>query len=266
MALLWSALDPFGIELDHDLAQPMSGEERQELRDLLFAHGLVVARGQALSMAAQRAVCEAIGPILLREGEGETMSNEPGGPAASALSWHSDAAYTEHPFDALSLHALDVVPDASSTLFVHAADALERLPGDLRTVLKGREQEMVSPHYTAVDRRTCDNPDPQAMKRGVRPAILSNPHDGRDCLWIGELQTARLLGMSWEESRAVLHAAFDAFYALDRVHEHRWRNGDFVLWDNIALQHARGSLAGCGRRVLQRAIVGTEGVAPHVAG
>ena len=32
----------------------------------------------------------------------------------------------------------------------------------------------------------------------------------------------------------------------------------------VALQHMRGSLKGCGNRVLQRVIVGAEGVAPHV--
>ena len=50
-----------------------------------------------------------------------------------------------------------------------------------------------------------------------------------------------------------------------RVFEHRWRNGDFIVWDNIALQHERGNLETVGKRVLQRAIVGTHGVAPHIA-
>jgi taurine dioxygenase len=49
------------------------------------------------------------------------------------------------------------------------------------------------------------------------------------------------------------------------VYEHTWCNGDIVIWDNIALQHARGSLKSAGRRVLQRVIVGTEGVCPQVA-
>jgi alpha-ketoglutarate-dependent taurine dioxygenase len=48
------------------------------------------------------------------------------------------------------------------------------------------------------------------------------------------------------------------------VLEHRWRNGDFIFWDNIGLQHMRGALNACGKRVLQRAIVGTEGATPLV--
>ena len=66
-------------------------------------------------------------------------------------------------------------------------------------------------------------------------------------------------------SRDVLNAVFDHFYASDRVLEHRWRNGDIIVWDNIALQHERGNLETVGKRVLQRAIVGTHGVVPHIA-
>ena len=69
-----------------------------------------------------------------------------------------------------------------------------------------------------------------------------------------------------EESRDLLRAVFDHLYRPESVYEHFWRNGDIVIWDNIALQHMRGSLKNCGRRILQRAIVGTEGVAPHIHG
>jgi taurine dioxygenase len=70
--------------------------------------------------------------------------------------------------------------------------------------------------------------------------------------------------MDWKESRALLNEIFDRTYAPERLLVHRWRNGDFVIWDNIALQHMRGRLEDCGRRILQRVIVGSEGVAPHI--
>ncbi|MDE8651039.1 TauD/TfdA dioxygenase family protein [Novosphingobium album (ex Liu et al. 2023)] len=257
-------LAPFGVEIERDLSRPLAPSEAFHLTQLLRAHGLILARGQSLSMARQREICALFGPILDRAGETGTMSNDGGGPSASELTWHSDAAYTEAPFDALALHALDVVDDASSTRFVSAEQALAALPPDLADALAGREQEMISPHYTRLAERTCDRRDPEAQKRGIRPAIVTNPHNGRRCVWVSELQTARLLGMDWEESRAVLHVVFDVLYDAAGVFEHRWRKGDLLIWDNIALQHARGDLAGVGRRVLQRVIVGTQGVAPHI--
>jgi len=263
--LTWRAMAPFGAEVDRDLSLPLSAAEADELRGLLRDHGLILARNQRLTMERQREICGLFGPILLREGENGYMSNEGGGPAATALNWHSDAAYTDHPFDALSLHALDVVDDASSTCFVNAASSLDNLPDDLRAVLAGREQEMIAPHYTVLAECTCDQRDPPAQKRGVMPAIYRNPRSGRDCVWVNAMQTSRLLDMDWEESRRVLHAVYDRLYQPANVLEHRWRKGDIVIWDNIALQHARGNLEDVGNRLLQRVIVGTEGVAPHVS-
>lgn len=257
-------LAPFGVEIDHDLSAPLDAEEASQLRALFREHGLLVARGQSLSMARQEALCAHLGPILEREGETGVLSNELGGPSASAYAWHSDAAYTEHPFDALCLHALDVVDDASSTRFASAERAFEALPPELLARVEGLEQTMISPDYRKLDRRSCDERDPDWMKRGIRPLVLSNPHNGRRCLWASEMQTARVESMEWEAGRDLLYALFDHLYAPGNVVEHRWRTGDLVLWDNIALQHARDPLDTVGRRRLQRVIVGVEGAAPHV--
>lgn len=264
-ALSWRALEPFGAEVSVDLSAPLSAETEAELVALLHDRGLILARGQALTMARQQEICALFGPILLRQGENGYMTNEMGGPSASELTFHSDAAYTPRPFDALSLHALDVVDDASSTRFVSAEQAFDSLPGELRQRLAGLEQEMIAPHYTELAGRTCDRRNPQAQKRGTMPAINTNPHNGRPCVWVGEMQTARLLGMEWEESRELLHEVFDHLYAPQNVLEHSWCNGDIIIWDNIALQHARGNVEGVGKRLLQRVIVGVDGVAPHVA-
>jgi taurine dioxygenase len=263
--LAWCQLPSFGVEIDHDLSRPLTDEQGRELVGMLWEYGLVLARGQRLSMERQRAICALAGPILVRAGESGYLSTVPDVEASlSELAWHADAAYTNAPFDALALHALDVVNDASSTLFISAEQTLASLPTHVRQRLKGLRVEMISPAYDSLSGRCCDRPDPIAQKRGEMPATYRNPHNGRDCIWVSELQAVRIIGMDWEESRDLLHKVYDHIYRPEHVFEHRWRNGDFVIWDNIALQHARGSLKGCGKRVLQRVIVGREGVAPHI--
>ncbi len=264
-ALSFRLLEPFGAEIIADLSQPLSAGEEEHLRCLFDRHGLLLARGQRLTMARQQALCALIGPVLERDGENGRMSNEGAGPSASALAWHADAAYTDHPFDALSLHALDVVDGASGTRFVDVAAALDRLTPQLRARLEHSQQQMISPHYTMIAARACDQPSPEAMVSAQMPAIRPHPRGGRACLWVSELQSAQVLGMNWEVSRDLLHEVYAALYTPDAVFEHRWHTGDFIVWDNIALQHARGDLAEAGTRVLQRVIVGTQGAAPHVA-
>jgi taurine dioxygenase len=256
----------FGVEIDQDLSRPLTNEQGRELARLLWEYGLILAREQRLSMERQREICALAGPVLLRTGESGYLSAVPDVETSlSELAWHADAAYTDAPFDALSLHAIDVVNDASSTLFVSAEQTLASLPAHLRRRLQGRRVDMISPAYDALAGRCCDRPDPIAQKRGEVPAIFRNPHNGRDCIWVSELQAARVIGMDWEASRDLLHEVYDHLYQPEHIFEHRWRNGDLMIWDNIALQHARGSLKGCGTRVLQRVIVGREGVAPHIS-
>lgn len=264
VTLPFRRLAPFGVEVDADLSRPLAPSEAFHLQMLFRDHGLIVAHGQSLTMEQQRALCAHLGPILDRAGENGVMSNEGGGPAATGLAWHSDAAYTDHPFDALALHALDVIDGASSTCFVSAEVAWKQLPDNFRTALDGREQDMIAPHYERLEGYTCDDPDPVAQKRGRQPAVFTNPHNGQRAVWVNAMQTAALVGMERDEGRALLHAVYERLYRPEGVYEHVWRKGDIVIWDNIALQHMRGNLAGVGPRVLQRVIVGTHGVAPHV--
>ena len=255
--LKWRALSPFGAEIDHDLAAPLAGETKARFYGLLAKHGYVLARGQALTMEQQTELMQRIGPIIRRPQENGYISTDVEAPSSrTELSFHADAAYTDAPFAAISLHAVDVVDGASGTRFVNAERAYATLPQELRARLDGSCAEMISPTLEGVGVRACDQREPAATERSKHPAVRVNPRTGRPCIGVSEMHTARLCGMEWEESRALLGAVYDHLYAPENGVEHLWRRGDIVIWDNLTLQHARGSLAGAGRRVLQRVVAG----------
>jgi taurine dioxygenase len=74
-------------------------------------------------------------------------------------------------------------------------------------------------------------------------------------LYITAMQTDSIVGCSEDESEALLGACWSTLYAPDNVYEHFWQVGDLVVWDNLALQHARDAVQG--RRTLRRVPVGT---------
>jgi len=259
--LRWRPLGAFGAEVDYDLAGPLSSPEADQLYRLLDEKGLVLARRQALSMDQQKALLAPLGPDIHRAyandtGYITTEEVDPGS-ARSELSFHSDNAYTDKPLAAISLHALDVVDGASGTRFVDAARAYETLAPVLRKQLEALSAEMIKPSGSHIGGRACDVREPECVMSSTFPAVRVNPRTGRRYLGVNEMQTARLLGMDWEESRAMLHEIYDHLYAPQNGFEHRWRVGDIVIWDNLTLQHARGSLAEVGRRVLQRVVAYT---------
>jgi taurine dioxygenase len=255
--LRWRALAPFGVEVDADLSIPLEGARRERFYALFRQHGLIVARGQALTMDQQTALMTPIGPIIRRPQENGYISTE-NSPVASRmeLSFHADQAYRDAPFAAISLHAVDVVDGASGTRFVSAERALDELPAALRDRLQACSAEMISPTLEGVGVRACDQREPEATERAVFPAIRENPRTGRPCVGVSEMHTARLVELPWEDGRALLRAVYDRLYAPENHTEHLWRLGDLVLWDNLTYQHARSSLAGVGRRVLQRVVAG----------
>lgn len=255
--LRWRALAPFGVEIDHDLAEPLSEAAQTRFYALLAAHGFLLARGQTLTMEQQTALMEPIGPIIRRPQENGYISTDVGAPSSrTELSFHADAAYTDAPFAAISLHAVDVVDDASGTRFVSAERGYATLPPDLRARLDGTCAEMISPTLEGVGVRACDLEAPPATERAKHPAVRVNPRTGRPCIGVSEMHTARLCGMERADSRQLLAAVYDHLYAPANSTEHLWRRGDIVIWDNLTLQHARGSLNGVGRRVLQRVVAG----------
>ncbi len=266
--LRWRPLRPFGVEIDHDLSAPLPAAAAARFVTLFSEHGLIVARGQSLDRDQHNALVALLGPIVAhRDGEaGYIQSNGADGAEGSELAFHADAAYTETPFEALSLHAVDVVDGASSTRFIDAQDGLTRLPEEWRAVLAAHDAEMVSGALDRLGGRSCDVPELKAApQRRELPAIRVNRRNGRLYVAVSAMHTAGLAGLNWAEGNAVLNAVFDEIYAPDRIYEHIWHNGDLVIWDNVACQHARGNLTGAGRRILQRVIVGPHAHAtPHV--
>lgn len=54
-------------------------------------------------------------------------------------------------------------------------------------------------------------------------------------------QADRVLGLDDPTSEALLEELWSYCYAPAVVHEHRYAPGDFVVWDNLNVQHARGA-------------------------
>jgi taurine dioxygenase len=243
---------PFGLELDIDLRTPMSAGEQRAFRDLFYENSLFVFRNQKLSIDEQERALGYLGNVLKAQGEYRIISTD-GNLGAGALAYHSDLSFTEKPFKVISLQAVDVNDDQTHTCFANSIRALENMPTELRNKIDGHTA-LASINIHQSKRELPFNP-PSILPQITRPAIIPHPETGKPILYISELQTARIDGYSQQDSDALIAELFAYLYADNNVYEHRWYNGDLVIWDNIALQHARGDMSGCIPRVLQRVCV-----------
>ena len=250
--LSWKSLEPFGVEVEGDLRN-LSAEDQAEVRRRLFAHGLILARHQTLSLAEQQAIAGYIGPVLTNGRGMEYVRTDDGILGDQSMAYHSDLAFAPEPFTALSLYGLDVAEDQTSTLFASAVRAYAAAPLALKARLAGLKVIQVNPSHPDGKPVAYDfAPD---IIRQTREIILAHPVTGERYLYVNEQHAARIDGWDRADSDALLKEIFAVLYAPENVYEHVWMNGDFVLWDNLALQHGRPDQAGVFPRVLQRAAV-----------
>jgi len=74
-------------------------------------------------------------------------------------------------------------------------------------------------------------------------------------LYVRQQMTHEIVGLAPEESENLLQELFAHLYNPGMIYEHRRRNGDLVIFDNTATQHARGYVDANGpTRTLRKAI------------
>ena len=72
--------------------------------------------------------------------------------------------------------------------------------------------------------------------------IWRHPRTGLELLYTSQQMTARIEGLDPVDSEALLDELFAHLYRPEAVLDHEWRQDDVVVWDNLALQHARGDV------------------------
>ncbi|HEY2430594.1 MAG TPA: TauD/TfdA family dioxygenase, partial [Acidimicrobiales bacterium] len=188
------------------------------------------------------------------------LSMQPSEPGAQrgtledvALPWHLDGPAMPKPYPGLSLHALDLIDGETATYFASGALAYAALPDDLRR----RIEHLRGIHILPAAPERHNTPDDliglqDDWPRGVHDLVQVHPVTGVPFLFVGLQATVGVEGLTDEDGEELLQALFASYYRPEAIYEHRWRNGDLVIWDNRATNHRRSDLTGVSRRTLQR--------------
>jgi taurine dioxygenase len=166
---------------------------------------------------------------------------EEGGAPFGRLLFHSDMMWAESPFHVLSLYGLDVEPPVVPTVFTSSAHAWTTLPDDLRARVGGKH----AVHMTGQRNRGLEpggellQPIRENVQSTTKPLPFEHPRTGRELLYVCQMMTDNIVELPADESEALLEELFAHLYSDAAIWRHEWRQGDLVMWDNMALQHAR---------------------------
>jgi taurine dioxygenase len=173
------------------------------------------------------------------------VSNRAEGGAApyGRLLFHCDTMWAESPQPIISLYGVTVTDPSAPTMFVSMGEGWDALPEELRARVKGLEARHGQLEGGYPNRGGDE--DVQDTQFGesrftVTPVAHHHPRTGRPMLYVSQQCTIEIVDLPEAENEELLEELFDVLYDDERVLRHEWREKDLVVWDNVAVQHARG--------------------------
>src|SRR3954466_929058 len=260
MGLKISPLSPaLGAEATGiDLSKPLDEASIKAIKDAFDRHIILAIRDQSLSEEDQLRAAGYFGKVAVRRKPAAGMSN-PGGDfdtpfmlvtnivengksigvfGDGEMWFHHDTSYYPEPHRATLLYAMKLPSWGGNTCFSNMYKAYEMIPPALKRRLEGRKVLQVH-DYKRRERLDLDRIDLDKVRHFSQPIFITHPATGRKALYISRLMSARIEGLSGEESDVALDELFEIAENPAIVYEHPWRLGDLVIWDNWASIHAR---------------------------
>jgi taurine dioxygenase len=175
------------------------------------------------------------------------VSNKAEGGASpyGRLLFHCDTMWAETPQPIISLYGVTVSQPSAPTMFVSMGAGWDSLPDELRTrveSLRARHGQLEGGYPNRGGDDDVQDTHFDESRSTVTPIARVHPRTGRPMLYVSQQCTIDILDLSHDANEALLEELFEHLYAEGRVLRHEWRAGDLVIWDNVAAQHARGTV------------------------
>ncbi len=232
-----------------DLTKPITHELYIQLRECLVEYEVIFFRDQAITPAQQHALASMFGPLQSHpayqtvEGFPEISILESTADKPTKIEcWHSDMTFRQHPPLATVLRA-QVVPDkGGDTLWASMTAAYRGLSKSMQDFLStltavhdfsyGFKESLAEPGgQQRLAQALVDNPPVR------HPVIRTHPESGKSVIFVNELFTRHIEGLSRSESDALLAFIFEHIRTPEYSCRFAWQPDSIAIWDNRSTQH-----------------------------
>jgi alpha-ketoglutarate-dependent taurine dioxygenase len=257
--------DHIGVRVDGlDLGQPISEQDQSALKAALADYKLLLFRQGPISDDEHVNLLGSLGRIMHEEDDsslftfvGNTKDAYVRGTAR--LRFHSDwQCAASGPIHVISLYAVEMEHD-DPTIYADMTYAVRTLPAELRARIQDYKLVQCTDFSgaTPIDgqfRLSAQGPGvpDNLFPRSIHPMIAKHRITGEELLNLSEQQTSHIDGMSEPESDAVFAEIAPFQYGEANRYTHHWQVHDLIIWDDIALQHARNASTRASGRRLRR--------------
>jgi taurine dioxygenase len=247
---------------DVDLARPLAHGAARDILMALGERGVLCLPGQDLEPPAFAAFAAQFGTLEINvanrfhaPGQPEVMilsnmvaDGKPVGFADAGQGWHTDVSYSREIALATMLHAKRIpVRDGmarGNTEFQSMRHAYDDLPAKVKERIDGLSavhdfskfwNMMLSKPGT--DRLPLSEAQREKRPPVAQPIVRTHPVTGRKVLYCNPGYATRIEGLDPTESDELLDLLFRHQAQRKYFHAHSWREGDVLMWDDIATTH-----------------------------
>lgn len=264
-----------------DLTQPISAAQFAQIHDAWMQHQVLRFRGQNMTKEQLQSFSRLFGELdkapINTSGkpwvEGfpdmTVMSNiKVDGKSIGSLGygeavWHTDMSYNDITPSGALLYGIEVTKSGGETGFLNMYHAYETLPADLKAAIEGKSIKHDASRNSAGELRAGfkEVTDPRDAPGAVHPIVVRHPVTGRKALFLGRRPFGYVMGMSLEDSEALLNRLWAHASQEDLAWFQKWKVGDLLIWDNRCVMHKRTAFDPSERRLLYRTQI--KGVKPQ---
>ncbi|MCY4592176.1 MAG: TauD/TfdA family dioxygenase [Alphaproteobacteria bacterium] len=233
-----------------DLARPLSDNELGLVRQALLDHLVLFFRGQDLTIEQHKAFGRLFGELHIHpardrngiEGHPEILHVK-AGPESTRVNgdeWHSDVSCDAEPPMGSILRLFEVPPSGGDTLFANMYAAHDALSAPVQAFVSGLTAvHDGGPNYVDRARRAGIYKPDKVFPAHEHPVVRTHPETGRKALFVNRIFTQSIVGVTRQESRAILDFLFQHIARPDFQCRFRWEKDSVAFWDNrCTLHHA----------------------------
>lgn len=234
-----------------DFTRPVDADTRARLNTAFAERHVLVLRDQHFTPDQFKAAARLFGELQPHDKKEHHVPGHPdvyyvsndeivdGRRIIPGETFHTDHSNHPRPPKATMLFAVELPSRGGDTQYVNMHEAYRDLPEATRRTLGGLKAVHVylskySPRplgaITAESLR--DIPPP-----GIHPLVRTHPENGRKALYLNPVRMEGIVGMQDEQALALIDTLMRHATQKKYEYRHRWRPGDWVIWDNRSVMH-----------------------------
>ncbi|MGH6672044.1 MAG: TauD/TfdA dioxygenase family protein [Xanthobacteraceae bacterium] len=234
-----------------DFRKPVDTDDRAKLNQAFVKHHVLAMRGQQFSPDEFKAAARLFGELQPHDKKEwhvpghldvEFISNREfvnGRRIIPGETFHTDHTNRPCPPKATTLFAVELPSSGGDTQYVNVHDAYDDLPDKTKERIKGLKavhvyESKYSPRKLAgLNEESRRNLPPP----GVHPLVRTHPENGRKGLFLNPVRMESIVGMEDADALGLIEELMRHATQKKYEYRHKWRHGDWVIWDNRSVMH-----------------------------